>query len=57
MRIVDDPAGVLDGTFAALWLRVRKRPGKICREGGSFDSAGNRSANGDHAISLKISVI
>ena len=24
MRIVDDPAGVLDGTFALLWLRVRK---------------------------------
>jgi hypothetical protein len=31
MRIVDDPAGVLDGTFARSWLTVRKRPGKICR--------------------------
>jgi hypothetical protein len=31
MRIVDDPAGVLEGTFTPSWLMVRKRPGKICR--------------------------
>jgi hypothetical protein len=32
MRIIDDPAGVLGGTFAPLWLTGRKRPGKICRQ-------------------------
>jgi uncharacterized protein (DUF58 family) len=32
MRIVDDPAGVLGGTLTRLWLMVRKRPGKICRQ-------------------------
>jgi hypothetical protein len=32
MRIVNDPASVLGGTFAPLWLMVRKRLGKICRQ-------------------------
>jgi hypothetical protein len=42
MRIVDDPAGVLGGTFAPLWLTVRKRPGKICRRAAVSAPAANR---------------
>jgi hypothetical protein len=57
MRIVDDPAGVLGGTFAPSWLMVRKRPGKICPPAGSFGAGGKSRANEDHKISIKISMI